>query len=103
MTAAMSHMDDESVVTPGDPFWTDETNQSVYLFFVAWDGQLQREAWLRNFVSGSFESTGHLAHVLRRAGSHTRSTTFDMKTIYTRPFHYYHSGEQSDSDVDMGF
>jgi hypothetical protein len=103
MFPAMSHTDDDSVAAPKNPLWTDENEQSVCLFFIAWDGQLQREAWLRNFVSGHFESTGHLAYALRRDGCHARSTTFDMETIYTRPVQCDYSGEQSDSDIDMGF
>jgi hypothetical protein len=103
MFPAMSHVDEDSVAAPKDPFWTDEIEQSVCLLLVAWHGELEREAWLRNFVAGPFELTGHLAHALRRSGSHARSTTFDMNTIYSRPVQYDDVEEQAGSDTDMGF
>jgi hypothetical protein len=103
MFPAMSHVDKDSVAAPKDPFWTDRTEKSVCLFMVTWSGELEREAWLRNFVANPFELTGHLAYALRRSGSHVRSTTFDMNTIYSRSDQRDDVGEQAGSDVDMGF
>jgi hypothetical protein len=103
MFPAMSHVDDDPVAAPKDPFWTDETEQSVCLFMVAWNGELERKAWLRNFVAGPFELTGHLAYALRRSDSYARSTTFDMNDIYSRSVQCDDMGEQAGSDIDMGF
>lgn len=99
MFSAASHGDDNPVAAPKDPFWTDEADKCTCLFLITWDGQAQREAWLRNFVSRSFEVTGVCAYAL--SSSSARSTTFDMETIYTPPAPPFEPREPEEDD--MGF
>lgn len=102
-------VDEEPVVHAKTLVWTTtEDAPSSCLLFLAWAGTEQRRAWLHNFMAGSFDWTGHIAHTLGAVCSSVGSGAYKMDTLYTWQetrdslSRAYEEGDD-DSDIDMGF
>lgn len=99
------------VVYAEDPVWTEPTSVPPRcLLLLAWDGEEQRAAWLRNYVAHSFTWTGHVAHTLGLICCRVESGTYEMEKLYeshpgynTPPRGEDGDEEDDDSDRDMGF
>ena len=103
-------VDETPVVYAEEPVWTlSESAPSRCVLFVAWDGVVQREAWLRNFMAYGFDWTGHLAHMLGNICDLAESWTYSMEKLHVEHVPLDVSGgvgdrnEGNESDSDIGF
>jgi hypothetical protein len=103
-------VDETPVVYAEEPVWTlSESAPSCCVLLVAWDGVVQREAWLRNFMANGFNWTGHLAHMLGNVCDLAESWTYSMEKLHVEHVPLDVLGgvgdktDGSESDSDIGF